>query len=92
MVAVVAAAVAMEVVAQVAWASPPFSSIGLGPHNHVRRSPAHFPYFDLTTLLGGSHAAALSSRGYLQSQHKLPFFNTKPSFFRGNSPFFLHFQ
>ena len=29
---------------------------------------------------------------YLELQNEWPFFNRKSSFFRGNSPFFLHFQ
>ena len=43
---------------------------------------------------GRSLAASGSARGapYLKSQNKWPFFNRKSSFFRGNSPFFLHFQ
>ena len=32
------------------------------------------------------------SRAYLKLQNNRPFFNTKSSFFRGNSPFFLHFR
>ena len=36
--------------------------------------------------------ACVNSREYLELQNEWPFFNTKASFFRGNSPFFLHFQ
>ena len=33
-----------------------------------------------------------ASAPYLESHNKRPFFNTKSSFFRGNSPLSLHFQ
>ena len=33
-----------------------------------------------------------SFAGYLELQKNRPFFNRKSSFFRGDSPFFLHFQ
>ena len=32
------------------------------------------------------------AEAYLESQKKWSLFNTKSSFFRGDSPFFLHFQ
>ena len=40
-------------------------------------------------------AATLGASGgsiYLELQNKWPFFDTKSSFFRGNSPFFLRFR
>ena len=44
------------------------------------------------TLLTLLYSLTCTASKYLELQNKWPFFNKESSFFRGNSPLFLHFQ